>query len=273
MSESTECFIISPIGGEGSELREHADNVFNHVIKEPLEDCGYQPVRADQLDAPGDITRQVIERVYESPLAIADLTFQNANVFYELAIRHAARKPVLQIMQSGEDLPFDVQNTRTIFYDLSDVPRNEEAKRQIKDQIQHIEDTNDIKNPISETLKFKSLSESDDPEQQSLGELRKDVSDMQSTLMSLENFIRNEVRPQKRELSSVNENELRKLQNDHRRLIDVSAQLADVIQQEEYQDERLLQAVYADLNGLLESMSNSIDMLKQHKVDDFSPAQ
>jgi hypothetical protein len=42
------------------------------------------------------------------PLAIADLSDPNPNVFYELAIRQAIGKPLVQIIQKDEKIPFDV---------------------------------------------------------------------------------------------------------------------------------------------------------------------
>jgi hypothetical protein len=47
------------------------------------------------------ITRQVSEYLLRSRLVTADLWFRNPNVFCEVAIRHAARLPVVQIIRSG----------------------------------------------------------------------------------------------------------------------------------------------------------------------------
>ena len=49
------------------------------------------------------------------------------NVYYELAVRHATRKPVIQLMQKGEPLPFDVAGTRTIIVDHRDLDSAEDA--------------------------------------------------------------------------------------------------------------------------------------------------
>ena len=49
------CFIISPIGDEGSESRMHADEVFNHIIEPALRKFDIQPVRSDHLNDPGKI--------------------------------------------------------------------------------------------------------------------------------------------------------------------------------------------------------------------------
>jgi tetratricopeptide (TPR) repeat protein len=50
-------------------------------------------------------------------LVIADLSIDNANVFYELGVRHALRKRGLIHIQSGRGyLPFDIFNVRTLPY-------------------------------------------------------------------------------------------------------------------------------------------------------------
>jgi len=69
-------------------------------------------MRADELAEPGIITSQVIQHIVDDQLVIADLTERNPNVFYELALRHALRKPVVQIIHRGEAIPFDVAGMR-----------------------------------------------------------------------------------------------------------------------------------------------------------------
>lgn len=93
MTDEKSCFVISPIGEPDSDTRKRADQILKHVVKPAVAECGYTAVRADEIDKPGIITSQVIQRVVTDPLVIADLTERNPNVFYELAIRHALRKP------------------------------------------------------------------------------------------------------------------------------------------------------------------------------------
>ena len=108
MTDEKNCFVISPIGEPDSETRKRADQILKHVVKPAVGECGYTAVRADEIDKPGIITSQVIQRVVTDPLVVADLTERNPNVFYELAIRHALRKPLVQLIKKGEQIPFDV---------------------------------------------------------------------------------------------------------------------------------------------------------------------
>ena len=106
------CFFIAPIGDEGSEIRKRSDQILNHIVKPAVGEFGYTVVRADKIEQPGLITAQVIQHVLDDPLVVVDLTGHNPNVFYELAIRHVIRKPVVQIIASGDSLPFDVSQSR-----------------------------------------------------------------------------------------------------------------------------------------------------------------
>lgn len=115
------CFIVSPIGSADSLYRKHANLVLGSLIEPALAELGLRAVRADKISKPGLITGQVIEHIAKARLVIADLSFANPNVYYELALRHAARKPVVQIIRSEDDLPFDVGQYRTVTLDMTDI--------------------------------------------------------------------------------------------------------------------------------------------------------
>jgi hypothetical protein len=102
------CFVIAPIGEPSSETPERSNTVFDFIVKPAVQAAGYaDPVRADLLPEPGIITNQVIQRLLKDDLVIADLTDSNPNVFYELAVRHTIRKPIVQIIRRDERIPFD----------------------------------------------------------------------------------------------------------------------------------------------------------------------
>jgi hypothetical protein len=92
MAKKKTCFVIAPIGEDGSETRKRSDQILDHIIKPAVTECGYTAVRADKIEKPGVITSQVIQHVVEDDLIVADLTERNPNVFYELAVRHATRR-------------------------------------------------------------------------------------------------------------------------------------------------------------------------------------
>lgn len=150
----TTCFYVTPIGDEGSEQRKHSDLFLGSIVEPALEQFGLKVIRADAIDKLGTITRQIIDYLLRSRLVIADLSFQNPNVFYELAIRHAARLPVVQIIRSADRVPFDVQQQRTIRIDTSDiyslVPRIDTYRSEIASQVRRaLEDPDSVDNPIT----------------------------------------------------------------------------------------------------------------------------
>jgi hypothetical protein len=139
MDDRRHCFVISPIGEPGSEIRKRADQILRHVVEPAVSSCGFDAIRADNISEPGLITSQVIQHIVEDPLVIADLTGSNPNVFYELAIRHAIRKPLVQLIQKGEKIPFDVAGMRTVPVDHKDLDSVDEARTQIEKQIRAVE--------------------------------------------------------------------------------------------------------------------------------------
>ena len=190
MSDKT-CFVIAPIGPQESETRKRSDQVLKHIIRPAANSCGYNAIRADEISEPGIITSQVIQHIVDDPLVVADLTERNPNVFYELALRHALRKPLVQIMAKGEPIPFDVAGTRTIPVDHHDLDSVEEAKAEIIKQIEAVEKPGaKIETPISVAVDLQSLRESDNPVQRTLADLLAAVADLRSAIVTIEKRMR-----------------------------------------------------------------------------------
>jgi hypothetical protein len=115
--EGKTCFVITPIGGDSTDIRREADGIIDEVLIPILEDeLGFTVEVAHRVDSSGSITQQVIQSVINSDFAICNLATLNPNVMYELALRHAARKPVVTIAPKGTSLPFDISDDRVVFY-------------------------------------------------------------------------------------------------------------------------------------------------------------
>lgn len=131
------CFFITPIGKPDSPERRRADQVQKYILREVL-GAKYKVVRADELPHPGSITHQIIHLLYNADLVIADLTGSNANVAYELAVRHAFNKVSIHLIDKADDIPFDLKDERTIVFDLSDLDSNKQCKDELKRTIASI---------------------------------------------------------------------------------------------------------------------------------------
>ena len=117
------CFVLMPFGKKpglsGSVI--DFDSVYHELIAPAIEVVGWEPLRADEEMTGGIIHKPMYERLILCEYAIADLTTANANVFYELGIRHAVRpSSTLLLFAAGNgQLPFDVAPLRAVPYRLS----------------------------------------------------------------------------------------------------------------------------------------------------------
>ena len=127
------------------------------IVIPVLEQYDLKAVRADQIDKPGIITHQILDYITKSKMVIADLSYHNPNVFYELAVRHMKGLPAIHISRSADKIPFDIGNFRTVSLDMTDiysfVPQIETYKSQISSQLRSLLDANgEADNPISSYL-------------------------------------------------------------------------------------------------------------------------
>src|SRR6266699_2028434 len=115
------CFVLMPFGKktDAAGLTIDFDAVYDDVIKLAIGDAGLEPLRADEEMTGGIIHKPMYERLILCPFAVADLTTANANVFYELGVRHAARQAsTVLLFAEGAQLPFDVSFLRALPYKL-----------------------------------------------------------------------------------------------------------------------------------------------------------
>ncbi|MGE0474416.1 MAG: TRAFs-binding domain-containing protein [Nitrospirales bacterium] len=117
------CFVLMPFGKKpnaaGSVI--DFDAVYRDLMSPAIQEAGLEPLRADEEMTGGIIHKPMYERLILCEYAVADLTTANANVFYELGIRHAIRQwsTVLVFAEGGSQLPFDVAPLRAMPYRLS----------------------------------------------------------------------------------------------------------------------------------------------------------
>ena len=116
------CFVLMPFGTKpdpGSNVTIKFDAIYQEVIRPAIEAAGLKAIRADEERVGGIIHKPMFERLILCDFAVADLTTANANVYYELGIRHAMRPwSTILIFADGIRLPFDLGPVRGLAYHL-----------------------------------------------------------------------------------------------------------------------------------------------------------
>jgi tetratricopeptide (TPR) repeat protein len=139
-------FVVMPFGNKkGPDGRPFDFNIiYKTLIKPAIEDAGFEPFRADEETASGDILTDMFQELLLADMVVCDLSIDNANAFYELGIRHALRKRGVVHIQAGRAyMPFDIFNVRTLPYHITEegVPDPAFIRNDIKAIARLIRDT------------------------------------------------------------------------------------------------------------------------------------
>jgi hypothetical protein len=121
------CFMVMPFGTKSTGVESGKgpgqidfNALWEKAFRPMIESLGYLPVRADQ-DLGALIIQEMIERLTMADLVIADLTIPNGNVYYEVGVRHAARKHgCVMIAADWSKQLFDVDQMRRVAYPLTE---------------------------------------------------------------------------------------------------------------------------------------------------------
>jgi hypothetical protein len=189
-NDSETCFVICPIGDENTQTRKDSDKVLEEIIIPVIQEFNFTPLRADKISSPGMITSQIIDLLIDVPLVIADLTGSNANVFYELAVRHVIQKPCIMMIKKGQNIPFYVIPTRIVIFDYTNSQEIEEAKRLLKQQIMSIyngqySNLNPIAQANNNDIVYKMLLNRGDSKNDLLTVIFGSIADLNSTVNAM----------------------------------------------------------------------------------------
>lgn len=122
------CFVIMPFA-------EPFETYYKKIIKPAVDDNNLYAVRGDSLFRSTHIMDDIWSAITESTLVIAELTGKNPNVYYELGLAHAMKKPAILISSNIEDVPFDLRPLRVLVYDKNDPDWGETLKFNISKAI------------------------------------------------------------------------------------------------------------------------------------------
>ncbi len=111
-------FIVRPFGPRGGI---DFDRVERELIAPVLESLGIEGRTTQEIARAGNIRTDMFARLLLADLVIADISIHNANVYYELGIRHGLRpRTTILIRAKGDDVPFDLQTDRYLEYDAEE---------------------------------------------------------------------------------------------------------------------------------------------------------
>src|SRR5687767_11542397 len=113
-------FVIMPFGAksDGTQVIDF-DAVYRDMIRPAAVSAGWDVGTAREMRAPGPIAGQVIRELMNADLVLADLTTNNANVLYELGIRHSISNNGTILISQTPEAAFYMASQRIIFYNTS----------------------------------------------------------------------------------------------------------------------------------------------------------
>ena len=175
------CFVVTPIGNEGTDIRKRADQVFKYIVSPVCEEVEFEPIRVDMINSADEITQTILDHLKSAELVIADMSGHNPNAFYEMGYRAAIGKPMIHLKEKDEKIPFDVSGIRAFDYDLSDLDSVDEVKNRLIKTINTF-------NIVEDTLDTKPVSDSTDVKESQLLSVLYDIQDQ---IIDLKNEIHN----------------------------------------------------------------------------------
>jgi hypothetical protein len=180
------CFVIGPIGDDGSDTRRHADWLLEGIIAPVLADFEFDVQRSDRIAKPGMIDSQIINHVIDADLVIADLSNRNPNAFYELAIRHMEERPIIHMIHKSELLliPFDVRPFRTVLFSWDSPKELEQSKLDLKSYVRSaISTDHEVDNPVTRARGHQNLTKTATPTETMLF---REIDDVKVSLRELQ---------------------------------------------------------------------------------------
>lgn len=136
------------------------DAVYTDLIKSTLEPVGYLVQRADDLLTSRNILDDIVAKMAEAEIIVADLTDLNPNVFYELGLAHSINGRVVMLTQDISSLPFDLQSYRVLEYDTHFSRFNEARSRLEKIAVSALNKERVFGSPVSDFGRTRSGHES-----------------------------------------------------------------------------------------------------------------
>jgi tetratricopeptide (TPR) repeat protein len=160
------CFVIMPFGTKPvGKHKVNFDRIYNEIFKRAIsavvlpEGGKLRPARTDKDFFAGDIGQEMFEYLNKSRIALADITGLNANVMYEIGVRHAVRQSGTAIFrQTNAPIPFDINRIKAFPYNYRPEKNAEDARKLIRRVLRESLVQNRLDSPVQIALKAQSES-------------------------------------------------------------------------------------------------------------------
>lgn len=147
------CFVIMPFSTTTSCTEDEWKWIFEKVFKPAVEGAGLDYECRRSVATRGNIVASILQELSDAYVILADLTDRNANVFYELGVRHTLKDRTILVAQKKEDIPFDLLAYAYHVYDWKTDNGRAELTAKLAQLLSEI-DTNPERpdNPVSDFL-------------------------------------------------------------------------------------------------------------------------
>ena len=102
-------FVLMPFREEWSDAMHKQIKTVGKILKIKI-------YRADEVYGIRPVINDIVKSIQNATIVISVMTGGNRNVNYELGLAHAWKKPSIMIANSKDDIPFDYQHLRVIYY-------------------------------------------------------------------------------------------------------------------------------------------------------------
>jgi hypothetical protein len=127
------CFVLIP-------FKKEFDDIYQLGIKSTCNEMNLACERVDMQIFDHSILQQIYNQIKNADILIADLTYQNPKVFYEVGYAHGLNKRVILLTKNIQDIPFDLKHYPHIIYDGNILT----LKDKLKVKLEHFQNTNDF---------------------------------------------------------------------------------------------------------------------------------
>jgi tetratricopeptide (TPR) repeat protein len=183
------CFVIMPFGTKlVGKHKVNFDRIYDDIFRPAIsavalpEGGKLRPARTDRDFFAGDIGQEMFDYLNKSRFALADITSLNANVMYEIGVRHAARQSGTAIFrQTNAAIPFDINHIKAFPYNYRPEKNADEARKLIRRVLRESLIQNRLDSPVQIALR----AQRDSPQR----------PEVDSLLLEAENALRRFDRP------------------------------------------------------------------------------